>query len=74
MGGYYFFLLNQCTFRSAVCHSNICLELVESATAKCVNAALALFTMPVFMPIKKTHHMSLWATYITSGECIFQEQ
>lgn len=62
MGGYYFFLLNQCTFRSAAWHSNICMELGESATAKHVNAALPLFTVPEFMPIKKTHHMSLWAT------------
>lgn len=62
-----FFLLKQCTVRSAACHLNICMELVESATAKCVNAALALFTMPVFTSIKKTHHMSLWAPYITSG-------
>lgn len=58
-GGYYLFLLNQCTSRSAACHSNICMELVESATAKCVNAALVLFTMPAFMSIKKTHYMSL---------------
>lgn len=75
MGGYYFFiLLNQFTFRSIACHWNICMELAESAIANLVNAALTLFTMPVFVPIKKTHHMSLWAMYITSGECIFQDQ
>jgi len=50
------------------------MELVESTTAKCVNAALALFTTSVFMPIKKTQYISLWATYITSGECLFQDQ
>lgn len=37
-----------------------------------VNIALSVLTTPAFMLTKKTHHMLLWATDVSSGNIYFK--